>query len=86
MSIIINNKFAIQDTIGSGMFGVVYEGINMRTKEPIAMKLEKDTNRNKLIRREAMILNYLNRNETENVPGLYYYGIIDDLSCIDLTH
>jgi serine/threonine protein kinase len=82
MSIIINNKFAIKNTIGSGMFGVVYEGINMRTKEQIAMKLEKETNRNKLIRREAMILNYLNRNEAENVPGLYYYGIIDDLSCI----
>ena len=44
------------------------------------MKVKK-TESNKLIRREAMILNYLNRNETENVPE-YYYGIIDDLSCI----
>jgi casein kinase 1 alpha len=45
--VIIGNKYEIVKLIGSGTFGKIYQGINIRTGEEIAIKMENinsDTN------------------------------------------
>lgn len=37
---IINKKYIILDKIGSGSFGSIYKGQNIRTKEYVAIKVE----------------------------------------------
>ena len=36
----INNKYIVQSVIGEGKFGKIYKGYNIKTQEPVAIKLE----------------------------------------------
>ena len=48
-NIIIDEKYSFisSNIIGKGSFGVIYKGEIMKTKEPIAIKEEKSTNKNR---------------------------------------
>ena len=40
MNNIINNKYTLLKKLGSGSFGSIYKGQNIRTKEYVAIKVE----------------------------------------------
>ena len=85
MSILINNKYKIIEHIGTGKFGKVYKGQNIRTKEYVAIKAA--SNNCRLMTREVNYLNYLARCGVKRVPSIYYYGQIGSTQakCIAMT-
>ena len=38
--ILISNKYKVVKKLGKGSFGILYQGINIRTNEEVAIKLE----------------------------------------------
>ena len=58
--VIINNKYIILNKIGSGCFGSIYKGQNVRTKEYVAIKVEFLQDELKLLKNESTIYKYLN--------------------------
>jgi serine/threonine protein kinase len=69
----INNKYQASEQIGQGKFGVVLKGHNIKTQEPVAIKIERETEI-KFLKHETTILNYLYRNGCRNIPIVYWYG------------
>ena len=69
----ICNKYKLVDKIGSGSFGLIYKGINIRTNEYVAIKVENIQNGNKLLKNEANIYKYLNN--SKGIPTIKWYGV-----------
>lgn len=57
---IINNKYLLLSELGSGNFGSIYKGQNIRTKEYVAIKIEPIHYNLKLLKNESNIYQYLN--------------------------
>lgn len=74
---VINNKYVIGSVIGKGVFGILYNGMNKKTCENVAIKLEKKQSLS-TIKNEANILKYLQEQKCYYVPILYWYGIYQD--------
>jgi len=80
---IIGNKYKLIKQIGSGSFGSIYEGINIRTNEKVAIKIELISDELKLLKHESNIYRLLTN--VDGVPkikwygkdNLYYYMVID---------
>jgi serine/threonine protein kinase len=80
---IIGNKYKLIKQIGSGSFGSIFEGINIRTNEKVAIKIELITDELKLLKHESNIYRLLAN--VDGVPkikwygkdNLYYYMVID---------
>lgn len=72
MSIIINNKYKIITKIGSGTFGSIYKGQNIRTNEYVAIKIETIKHDLKLLKNESIIYQYLNG--CHNIPSVKWFG------------
>jgi len=68
----INNKYVILDKIGSGSFGSIYKGQNIRTKEYVAIKVECAKHDLKLLKNESTIYQYLNG--CEGIPHVKWFG------------
>lgn len=65
-------KYLCQKKIGKGSFGTVFEGINTKNNDKIALKLEKrDKSKSGTLETEAYRLLYL---QGEGVPKIYCYG------------
>ena len=64
----INNKYIIEKTIGKGQFGIVYKGSHLKTREPIAIKMESISSPIKLLKNETTIINYLSTHNVKNIP------------------
>jgi len=72
---IVANKYKIIEKIGSGCFGTVYKGINIRTNEFVAIKMESSK---LLIKNEAKIYQYLNREkDCICVPEIKWFGVYE---------
>ena len=56
----INNKYKLIERIGSGNFGSIYKGQNIRTMENVAIKIEAIDANVKLLKNESVIYQYLN--------------------------
>jgi len=80
---IIGNKYKLIKQIGSGSFGSIFEGINIRTNEKVAIKIELISDELKLLKHESNIYRLLTN--VDGVPkikwygkdDLYYYMVID---------
>jgi len=80
---IIGNKYKLLQKIGNGSFGSIFEGINIRTSEKVAIKIEPIIDELKLLKHESTIYKLLVN--VEGVPkikwygkdNLYYYMVID---------
>ena len=95
MPIVLGNKYEIHDIVGEGTFGRVFKGVNIRSKEDIAIKIQYKDIAN-VLRHEAKIYQHLK--DISGVPqirnfgsdGGFNYLIIDllDISLFDsvLTH
>ena len=74
---IIGNKYKIIQQIGSGSFGSIFEGINIRTSEKVAIKVEQIMEDLKLLKHESNIYRILDN--VDGVPKIKWYGK-DDLN------
>ena len=52
---IASNKYLLTEKIGSGSFGTIYKGHNVRTNEHVAVKVEPIANETKLLKNETII-------------------------------
>lgn len=68
----INNKYKLIERIGSGNFGSIYKGQNIRTMENVAIKIEAIDANVKLLKNESVIYQYLNG--CAGVPLVKWFG------------
>lgn len=69
---LINNKYKILDKIGEGSFGLIYKGINIRTNEYVAIKIEPISSGTKLLKNETIIYQYLGN--SLGIPTIKWFG------------
>jgi len=69
---LINNKYKILENIGSGTFGTIYKGENIRSLEKVAIKVEPMLNDTKLLKNESIAYQYLKN--TNGVPQVKWFG------------
>jgi serine/threonine protein kinase len=72
MEFLINKKYILLEKIGSGCFGSIYKGQNVRTKECVAIKVEPINNELKLLKNESKAYQYLNG--CLGIPNVKWYG------------
>jgi serine/threonine protein kinase len=76
----IANKYKLVKKISEGCFGKVFQGINIRTNEMVAIKIESSNNNMKTLKFEAKIYQYLG--ELEGFSRLKWFGT-DKHKCIN---
>lgn len=69
---IIHNKYTIVKRIGSGQFGTIYKGKNIRTEEWVAIKTEPIAEQHPLLPNETKIYQYLNG--CRGIPQIKWFG------------
>jgi len=69
---VIGNKYKIIRSIGSGSFGSIFEGVNIRTSERVAIKVENISDELKLLKHESNIYRILGN--VDGVPKIRWYG------------
>uniref|UniRef100_A0A6C0JHW8 non-specific serine/threonine protein kinase n=1 Tax=viral metagenome TaxID=1070528 RepID=A0A6C0JHW8_9ZZZZ len=71
-NIIVGNKYKLLQQIGSGSFGSIFEGMNIRTSEKVAIKIEAISDELKLLKHESNIYRILA--SVEGIPKIKWYG------------
>lgn len=81
MNPIINNKYQVLNKLGSGSYGNVYKGINIRTKEYVAIKIEPANTELHLLKNESTIYQHLSSSHkgtstttNKGIPTIKWYG------------
>ncbi|EPQ54197.1 kinase-like protein [Gloeophyllum trabeum ATCC 11539] len=69
---IVGNHYRVGKKIGEGSFGVVFEGTNLLTNEPVAIKFEPRKSDAPQLRDEYR--SYRTLNGTPGVPKAHYFG------------
>jgi len=69
---IIVNKYEIENIIGQGSFGSIYQGTNLRSREKIAIKVEPIQNQLKLLKNESIMYQYLK--DVKGIPNVKWFG------------
>jgi serine/threonine protein kinase len=69
---ILVNKYEIIDKIGEGSFGAIFQGVNIRTKEKIAIKVESIQSQLKLLKNESTLYQYLK--DVKGIPNVKWFG------------
>jgi serine/threonine protein kinase len=69
------NKYKMINIIGMGKFGKIMEGINCRTNEKVAIKIENVNSPVNILKHETTILNYLFRHGCKNIPLIRWFGL-----------
>lgn len=77
--IIIAGKYRLSGMIGSGCFGCIMKGTNMRTKEEVAVKIESANAPMKLLKRETQIYILLSKQHSTGFPTIKTFGKDNDL-------
>lgn len=70
--VIINNKYKVIEKIGSGAFGSIYKGQNIRTDEYVAIKVEPISYGLRLLINESKIYQHLNG--CAGIPNVKWFG------------
>jgi len=70
--VVIGKKYELIEIIGSGTFGKIYKGKNIRTQEEVAVKMESINSEINSLKHESKIYQYLNGNK--GIPTLKWYG------------
>ena len=71
----IANKYDLVEKIGSGAFGSIYKGRNVRTNEQVAIKVEPLKHETNLLKNEARIYQYLKG--CMGIPQVKWFGVDD---------
>lgn len=72
MDVVINNKYKIEELLGEGSFGKIFQASNILTGEKVAIKIEKKQDKC-LLKFEANIL--IRCKEIKGVPRLKSFGV-----------
>ena len=72
--VLINNKYTLDKLLGSGKFGEIYLGKDIKINKDVAVKLESKANTYITLKNEANILKYLYDNRCSHVPLLHWFG------------
>lgn len=78
--IVIRNKYQLYQEIGRGKFGRVFSGVNKKTNENVAIKMENAISPIRLLKNEAKILKYLYDQGCRHIPLVLWYGIDSSFS------
>ena len=69
--ILLFKKYHLIRNIGGGSFGTVFQGINIKTKENVAIKIEQRNKAQTTLEKEAFILYYL---KGPGLPDVISFG------------
>ncbi|CAK9054165.1 Casein kinase I [Durusdinium trenchii] len=78
----IGGKFRLGSKIGSGSFGAIHLGVNLRTGEEVAIKLEPLKSRHPQLLYEAKI--YKGLAGSVGIPSIHWYGVQDSYTVMVL--
>jgi len=81
-------KYEILNEMGRGKFGVVYQGLRIKDREPVAIKIESHENIAdiKILKHETTILNYLRNRGCTKIPAVYWYGIFREHPTVVMSY
>ncbi|CDH57305.1 kinase-like protein [Lichtheimia corymbifera JMRC:FSU:9682] len=68
----VDDRFKVESRLGAGSFGVLHEGVNVETNQPVAIKLEPGNCRVQQLQDEYRIYRLLGG--AAGFPNVYYYG------------
>ena len=83
---IVARKYRLDKCIGSGKFGNIYKGINTKTNEFVALKLEDKRASFKMLKRETAIMKYLYEHNCRNIPCVHWFGQIHESMCMVMPY
>ncbi len=83
---IVARKYIVDKCVGSGKFGNVYKGINTKTNEIVALKLEDQRTSFKMLKRETAIMNYLYEHNCRNIPCVHWFGQLHNSMCMVMPY
>ena len=72
MEVIIGNKYKLCKRLGKGAFGELFQGVNTKTNEEVAIKLEKLTCPNPMLQYEAKL--YERLQGLNGIPKIHWFG------------
>jgi len=84
-TVFINNKYKIVKSLGQGKFGTVCRGINTKSGLHVAIKMESQNAKIKLLKNETTILNYLYNENCRDIPAVFWYGLHRETVCLVMT-
>lgn len=81
---IVGHKYRIEKRLGNGSFGSIFQGINIRTREKVAIKSEPNNGDIKSLKNETRVYQYLNG--CFGIPKIRWFGtdINNNYMVIDL--
>ncbi len=80
MELRVAGKYRVCKYIDRGSFGALYQGVNIKTNEEVAIKLEKITCEKPMLLYEAKL--YERFQGGAGFPTLYWYGVEGDFNCM----
>ena len=69
---IVGYKYKVFNKIGTGNYGSIFKGLNIRTNEEIAIKVESKDSQTKLLKHEAQIYQYIGI--LKGFPQMKWFG------------
>ena len=68
--------------LGKGSFGILYQGVDIRSNEPVAIKLESVKTQDPLLQYEANL--YGKFKGLEGISQMHWHGVKDDFNVLIL--
>ena len=78
MEIRVGSKYKVCKKLGKGAFGDLYSGINLKTEEEVAIKLEKIDAKEPMLQYESKI--YEKLAGCPGIPHVHWFGIEGDFN------
>jgi len=74
----VGGQFKLISKVGSGAYGDVYQGVNIRTNEEVAIKLEPVRTKHTQLLYETKMHRILEGKDVEGIPKVHWYGVEGD--------
>jgi serine/threonine protein kinase len=74
MSLGVGKRYKLEDQLGAGAFGEIYAGVDTRTNQSVAVKLEHSSADHPQLAYEARVYQQLNACRIAGIPQLMYSG------------
>ena len=78
----VGGQFKVTCKIGSGAFGDVYQGVNIRTNEEVAIKVEPVRTKHTQLLYETKMYRILAGENVEGIPKVHWYGVEGDYNVL----
>jgi len=81
---IIQNKYKMEGVITKGAFGIIFKGLQIKTRNPVAIKMEID--HIQTLRHETRVIQYLYKKGVRKIPDILWYGSFRNRPCIVMKY